>query len=117
IRNAGGTLAVGPGAQEEQEPRKRLCVLDLAETPLDLVDSPLHDLDMLVVVGIGSARFDALCEKQVHVLAAEARRRPERAELAPGAPGQPALLLQLPLRGRERLFALFARAGGKLDEL
>ncbi len=59
---------------------------------------------------------DALGEEEVHALAAEAGRRPERRELLPLAAGQAALLAQLPLRRLERLLARLACPRGQLDQ-
>src|SRR5205807_2868971 len=60
--------------------------------------------------------LDSLREEDMHALTAKARRREERAELAPLSAGQSDLFLELPLRTRQRLFAGLERPGRQLDQ-
>src|SRR5204862_652606 len=91
-------------------------VLELAEPRLDVRDGPADELDLLVGVGVRLASLDVLREVEMHLLAAEAGRRPERRQLAPAPTRQSALLAQLAPRRRRRLLALLPRPGGQLEQ-
>src|SRR5262245_26496539 len=56
-------------------------------------------------------------EEEVHQLATEPRRRPERRAARPRPSAQAGLLGELALRGLERLLALVQRAGRQLEQL
>src|SRR5207342_3655785 len=87
------------------------------ETPADLGGRPAYELELLVVGRRRLPALDALGGEHVHPLATEARRRPERRQLAPLSPGQAALLLQLSLGSLERLLAQLGGSGRKLEQV
>src|SRR5581483_3840068 len=100
----------------QEEAGDRLRVLELADPRAELGDRPAHDLDVLVLLRLRLAGVDVLGEEQVHLLAAEARRRPEGRELRPRPAAQAALLAQLALRTRERLLPVLADARRQLEQ-
>jgi hypothetical protein len=98
--------------QVQQQSRDRLGVLELADSLVDLRDVPVHELELLVLLGLRDPCLDTFCDEDVHALPAKAGRRVETAELAPRAARQAGLLLQLAPRALERRLAFFERAGG-----
>src|SRR5664279_2380856 len=116
MRKTRGTLAATAVPQVHQQARERLCVVQLRQPRLQLVDRPAEELQHLVVVRLGLTLLDAFGEVDVHPFPAEAGRRPERREERPFPAGEAALLSQLALRGCERLLPGLALARGDLDE-
>src|SRR5919204_803508 len=75
------------------------------------------ELDLLVVLLRPLGRLDVFGDVDPDELVAEARRREERCCERPVAAGEPRLLFELALRGRERLFIGLARAGGEFEQV
>src|SRR4029077_20288859 len=73
-------------------------------------------LELLVRLRRGLAALDALGGEHMHVLPAEAWRRPERGQLAPLRAGQAALLLQLSPSGGKRLLATLGSSRRELEK-
>src|SRR5436190_102326 len=106
----------GSRLQEQRETGDRLRVLQLGEPVRNRCERPPEDLDLLVIFGSCGPAFDVDREEYVHALPAEARRRVERAELAPRAAREPDLFLELAPCVRERLLPVLERPGRQLDE-
>src|SRR2546423_1167364 len=101
----------------EQKPCDRLRILELGDEAAQLRHRDRHELDRLVRLLASLPLLDAFGDEEPHALSAEARRRVEGRQLAPGASGQAGLLLQLALRGHERLLALRQRPRRQLEQL